>query len=77
MPREIDKDVNAVTINCFCRRLCREVCEISEMFDRTLYVLRIAILRVLRINCHLKPCGVERRHQGIRKGEHNVLPDIR
>ena len=77
MPREIDEDVDLITADDLSRLLRRKVREIAVVFDGCLYLFRIDILRIQRIDGHLVSRRVERRHQGIRKGEHNVLPHIR
>ena len=76
MPREINENVDAVAVNCFCRRLCREMCEAANPRNRLPHLLRIAVWRIQCVNRHLEMHGVKTCHQGIRKGEHNVLPDI-
>ena len=77
MTREIDEDVDLIAADDLRRLLCRMAREIAEVFNGCLYLFRIGILRIQRIDGHLETRGIECRHQRIRKGEHNVLPHIR
>ena len=76
MSRKIDEDVDAVAVDGCCRILCRKVCETPKMFDGLPHFFRIEVLCIQCIDRHRKTRRIECRHQGIRKGEHDVLPHI-
>ena len=76
VPCEINKDVDAVTIDLMRGFLWRKAGKAAKMIDGLLHPLGIFVLCIQCIDRHRKACGIERRHQSIRKGEHNVLPDI-
>ena len=76
MPGKIDKNIDTVTVNGARRLLRRETREVAKMFNRLTHLFRVSVRCIQRIDRHLEASGIERRHQSIRKGEHNVLPNI-
>ena len=76
MPRKIDKDIDAVTINRLRGFLGRKAHEVAEVPHRFAHIRRIGILLIQRIDRHIEARRVERCHQGIRKRKDDVLPNI-
>ena len=73
---KIDEDIDAVAIDRTRRFLSGKLREVSKNIHCIPHFFRKRVRAVHRVDKHLKTGGVKRRHQRMRKGEHDMLPHI-